>query len=219
MVKKKGICKTCGGITCCPKNTICRSCSHKGKTHSVGTRKKQSDGLKGIPKSEEHRKKLSESHLGMHPSENAKEKMSNSKKGESNSFYGKKHSTSTKEKMSLKHKGVFVSIETRIKISFAEKGEKHHNWKGGITPTTQRIRTCTRYVEWRDAVFARDNYTCKITGQHGGNLEAHHTVPFATLMKAYKIKTLEDAEACDALWCIDNGITLSKKVHKELHRR
>ena len=31
-----------------------------------------------------------------------------------------------------------------------------------------------KYVRWRDAVMARDNYTCVLCGKQGGRLEAHH---------------------------------------------
>lgn len=39
-------------------------------------------------------------------------------------------------------------------------GEKHPNWRGGITPINKAIRTSLEYKLWRTAVFERDNYTC-----------------------------------------------------------
>ena len=53
-------------------------------------------------------------------------------------------------------------------------GKNHWNWKGGKTPQNQVARRSIEYREWRESVFARDNYTCQICGQHGGKLNAHH---------------------------------------------
>jgi hypothetical protein len=36
-------------------------------------------------------------------------------------------------------------------------------------------------------------------------------------MKRYKIKTLEEALNCEALWDVNNGITLSKSNHAAYH--
>lgn len=35
-----------------------------------------------------------------------------------------------------------------------------------------------RYIEWRQAVFARDNYRCVVCGK-GGRLEAHHIYSYS----------------------------------------
>lgn len=85
------------------------------------------------------------------------------------------------------------------------KGELHPNWKGGITPKNQSERHSLAYAEWRNAVFSRDHFTCQICGQHGGELNAHHIKPWAT------------NSSCR--FDIENGITLCKSCHKQVHRR
>jgi 5-methylcytosine-specific restriction endonuclease McrA len=41
------------------------------------------------------------------------------------------------------------------------------------------LRYCKEAIEWRNAVFERDDYTCQRCGERGGYLEAHHDLPFA----------------------------------------
>ena len=61
----------------------------------------------------------------------------------------------------------------------AIEGEKHPNWKGGITPLQQQIRSSPEYKEWRKNVFERDDYTCQICGKRGGKLHANHIKKFS----------------------------------------
>jgi 5-methylcytosine-specific restriction endonuclease McrA len=55
------------------------------------------------------------------------------------------------------------------------------------------------YRAWRYAVFARDNWTCQLTGQKGCELEAHHIIKWAN--------------APHLRYAVSNGITLSKDSH------
>ena len=120
------------------------------------------------------------------------------------------------------NKGKHISEETRIKISIASKGrkfteehkrkigkaqekEKGNNWKGGITPENIKIRNGIEFSLWREAVFARDNWTCQKYGIRGGKLHPHHIQNFAQFP--------------ELRFAIDNGITLSDKAHKEFHKR
>lgn len=68
----------------------------------------------------------------------------------------------------------------------------------------KRIRNSGEYKEWRDAVFARDNFTCQHCKKQGGKLNAHHIKPF----KDYPELRLD----------IDNGITLCYDCHCAVHR-
>lgn len=79
--------------------------------------------------------------------------------------------------------------------------DKHYNWKGGISSENKRIRHGIEFKLWREAVFARDNWTCQDCGQRGGELEAHHIKPFA------KFPELRTA--------IENGITYCIKCHRK----
>lgn len=88
---------------------------------------------------------------------------------------------------------------------YGMRGRYHPNWKGGITPENQVGRNSNEYKSWRNAVFARDDYTCQICGIRGRDLQAHH---------------IEKWSECKAKrYDKDNGVTLCKKCHKEIHGR
>jgi 5-methylcytosine-specific restriction endonuclease McrA len=53
----------------------------------------------------------------------------------------------------------------------------------GTKPRTYHLRHRDKHGsaadrDWRNAVFARDGYTCQACGQKGGRLQAHHIQPF-----------------------------------------
>ena len=80
-------------------------------------------------------------------------------------------------------------------------GDKHYNWKGGITPDNQRERASGKYIQWRTSVFKRDNYTCQICGKRGEELNADHIKPWA-LFKDLRFE-------------LSNGRTLCETCHKD----
>ena len=126
---------------------------------------------------------------------------------------GKKLSKETRQKMSVARMGIEYSEATRIKMSKSKKGKhilnncgnKHWNWKGGVTLENKKIRNSMEMRLWREAVFARDNWTCQKYGIKGGKLHPHHIQNFVQFPKLR--------------FAIDNGITLSEKAHKEFHKR
>lgn len=65
-------------------------------------------------------------------------------------------------------------------------------------------RNSPSYAYWRKKVFDRDDYTCALCGQRGGELNAHHIKPYA--------KYPEDR------FKLENGITLCKKCHRKVHK-
>lgn len=107
-----------------------------------------------------------------------------------------------------------LNNDIKKKISDSLKGEKHPNWKGGITPLNKKLRNEEKYKQWRSQVFERDNWTCVWCGKKG-NLEADHIKPLSLLLKQNNIKIIEEAIQCKELWDINNGRTLCKDCHKE----
>lgn len=91
----------------------------------------------------------------------------------------------------------------------------HWNWQGGITKYNLAIRNSNQYKQWRDDIFSRDNYTCRICHKRGGDLHVHHLTPFSLLLKIYDIKSLDQALDCQALWDSNNGILLCVACHRQ----
>ena len=73
-------------------------------------------------------------------------------------------------------------------------------WERG--PQTQRFTP--EYVAWRKDVFLRDNYTCRVCSQVGGQLNAHHVLSYI--------------HHASLRYDLDNGITLCETCHKEWHK-
>ena len=137
------------------------------------------------------------------------------KKGFSPWNKGKAHSNKVKEKLSKAQKLRFInnpnpflgkkhSEESRKKMREAQlnrgyKGEKHHSWKGGVTPINEKIRKSIEYRLWRESVFKRDNFTCLWCKKRGGKIHADHIKPFAFYP--------------ELRFAIDNGRTLCKECH------
>jgi len=134
-----------------------------------------------------------------------------------NALIGFKHSDKTRRKMSKSKMGHFTSEKTKRKISESHKGKPslpqqgfrkgklHYNWKDGATPKNKKIRQSPEFKEWREKVFERDNYTCWICEDRGGNghkviLHPHHLKGFADYPKLR--------------FDINNGLTLCKFCHK-----
>ena len=108
------------------------------------------------------------------------------------------------------------NLEVRKKISeskFGEKnpmyhkyGENNPNYRGGISNIRRLLWGRCEYKEWRKNIFERDNFTCQICDDDkGGNLNAHHIKNF----RDYPELRLD----------IDNGITLCKKCHIDIHKQ
>ena len=97
-----------------------------------------------------------------------------------------------------------ISDKKRGNCNKNQWGENNPFWKGGTTPENKRIRNTIDFRLWREAVFARDNWTCQKYGIRGGVLHPHHIQNFA--------------DHPELRFAIDNGITLSEKAHKEFHK-
>jgi hypothetical protein len=159
-------------------------------------KKKISISKTGVKLPFRKRKKQSKEHI---------EKRMKNFRGKGHWTYGKKFSKEHIKKLSISHLGHKPSLEQRIQQSNRLKGEKSHLWKGGITPENTKIRRSIELRLWREAVFARDNWTCQKYKIRGCHLVAHHINNFS--------------EYPELRFAIDNGITLSEKAHKEFHKK
>lgn len=90
-------------------------------------------------------------------------------------------------------------------ITCGHKGSRNPCWRGGVTPESAIIRGGIEYRLWREAVFARDSFTCQKYGTVGGKLRSHHIQNFA--------------QYPELRFAINNGITLSEKAHREFHHK
>jgi len=165
---------------------------NKGKTFSEEHKRKMSESQKGISRPYAKLKK------GLKMSDDSKMKMSISAKG-------KRLTEDTKKKIAVAVKKRMSSVEVRLGLSEKLKGERNHNWKGGITSENHKIRESIEYRLWREAVFARDNFTCQECRVRGCKLEAHHIKHFAFFP--------------ELRMAIDNGFTLCKGCHKNKHKK
>lgn len=100
------------------------------------------------------------------------------------------------------------------------RGDKNHFWKGGKTKLSLAIRELPEYRFWRQNVFQRDGFECKLCNRKrkAGDrviIQADHIIPLSMLIETHNITSLEDAAKCQELWDINNGRTLCKECHKK----
>lgn len=194
---------------------------------------------KGYKMTEEMKKNLSLAHLGKKykpMGEEGKRNLSISHKGKGlhkGICYRKnpyKHNDETKLKISNSHKGIKNSQETRKKISLALKGKAKseqgkiniaiaNKKRGyGLTKFSLLIRNIALYKKWRIEVFLRDSFTCQNCNKRTKigekiKIQAHHINSFGKILKEKNIINNEQAEKCQELWDISNGITLCEECH------
>lgn len=135
---------------------------------SEETRRKMSVAKKAVPMDRRY-------FLGKHHSEETKKRISEAKRR--NPFI---YTTEIREKIRNSKLGKKMSTETRKKLADAIRGEKSHLWKGGVTEKNKLIRNSLEYRLWREAVFERDDWTCRGCSRRGGvELHPDHIKPFA----------------------------------------
>jgi hypothetical protein len=72
------------------------------------------------------------------------------------------------------------------------------------------IRTSEKYVMWREAVLKEQVPTYPCIPK---DINVHHQHKVTDIVKQYRIKSLVDALACDALWDVSNGVVLTRGEH------
>ena len=82
-------------------------------------------------------------------------------------------------------------------------GERNWKWNGGSSRAYKTGYWSRDYQKWRNAVFKRDKYMCKLCGCNG-YMEAHHIKSFTYFP--------------ELRFDIDNGLTLCKKCHRLIHK-
>ncbi len=107
-----------------------------------------------------------------------------------------------KRKQSESHKGQHSSPSTEIKRGqrLSPSTEFKELVPGGVSTTEMLLRASPEYIQWRRAIYIRDNFTCQRCGKYGVKLEAHHIKQFATHP--------------ELRFDISNGITLCKSCHR-----
>lgn len=106
----------------------------------------------------------------------------------------------------LKQEHHFCSRECQGKWR-SENLIKENNpcWNPNLTDEErEKGRRIEGLKEWKNEVMIRDNYTCQITGKRGGDLNVHH-------LNSYHWDKEHRTD-------INNGITISKKIHKLFHK-
>lgn len=197
--------KNCGKLICY-EDGMCLSCSHKGHIHTNEQKLKIGIASKNIERTKEWYQKVS------------------------NALKGKPLSIETRKKMSKVKIGIKPHKENcqciYCKGMRGElKGKDNQNWLDGRTSLVMLIRHCKKYIEWKIAVFLRDNRTCQKCGYTGQDIEAHHIKPFSVILKEFlqlyhMFSPIEDkevlirlAEFYESFWIVDNGQTLCEKCH------
>lgn len=97
------------------------------------------------------------------------------------------------------------------------KGEKHPQWKGGITKMRRKIINLGKMKIWKEKIFTRDSLVCSAC-KANKNIQTHHIVGIREIIIKYKIKTIEDALKCRKLWDMKNGTLLCKNCHIKYHK-
>lgn len=114
---------------------------------------------------------------------------------------------------------------------FKEGMTGKNNWRyKGTVDIYDLVRAYSK-TYWRPRVFERDKYQCVECGDSkGGNLCAHHLIPFSSIIdnaiQRYTTDTPEQRAAVSELLCnsfeindLDNGVTLCESCHIEKHAK
>ncbi|KKM27017.1 hypothetical protein LCGC14_1578990 [marine sediment metagenome] len=157
------------------------------------------NGLKGTPLSAERRKKISESSLGKPGTRKGAITSKETKEKIRASNLGQKRTKEARLNMRLAHLG--KPAPNKGKKLPQRSGANHHNWKGGISPECNKIRTSLEGKIWERAVFDKCGCKCILCGKFARS--AHHIMNFS----AYP----------ELRFDTDNGTAFCRGCHKQFH--
>jgi hypothetical protein len=104
------------------------------------------------------------------------------------------------------NKGKKQSIETIEKRVSKIRGKHRSDWSGLKNSTDRHIdMNSVKYKEWRFKCLKRDNFTCQISGNKKDDKQVHHINNYADFP--------------ELRYEVDNGITMTKKIHIEFHKQ
>lgn len=136
-----------------------------------------------------------------------------------NAYISKLYRNDNKRKAQLREAAKLVdysSPERRKHLSQALKdsyksgrskrriGASNNLWRGGIATAQNKARASAEYKAWRTAVYERDQFKCVKCGTNK-DLHAHHVKTFA--------------QYSELRYDIENGVTLCRAHHSEVHGR
>ena len=96
-------------------------------------------------------------------------------------------------------------------------GKHNGRYIDGRSYLEQSIWKLAIYKIWRKTILNRDNYTCQICNKKGVYLEVHHKIPVIHIVELFQLINITEVIECKFLWDINNGITLCKKCHNQVH--
>lgn len=98
-----------------------------------------------------------------------------------------------------------LMIKSKKSSLLVPRGEKHHNWKGGVTSEHLKARGSKDYIDWRNAVYKRDGWKCQSCSVkcQKGNIVAHHIIEFC--------------DSPELRYVVNNGMTMCRSCHARHH--
>lgn len=88
----------------------------------------------------------------------------------------------------------------------------------------KKIKQSDEYYKWRQFVYERDNYRCRICN-NAKEIIAHHIIPIKTIYTTFLeqyigvgfIELYKLSKEYEDFWNVNNGVTVCKKCHFQIH--